>query len=73
MDKFTYTMSNGETVELINRSGTDWFYEVHIKGGDRLGKIWIDEPPYTNDEVLKPFAQELFDFIDEQTTPPFMK
>lgn len=68
-----YKMSNGVQVELINNSGTDWFYEVHEVGGARLGKIWIDEPPYTDDEALIPFAQELFDFIEEQTRPGFAK
>ena len=69
MFSFTYTMSNGQTVEIINRSGACWGYEIHENGGQLLGTIWIEDEPGTESEVLKPFEQELLDFIEEQTKP----
>ncbi|SMC53123.1 hypothetical protein [Pedobacter nyackensis] len=69
MFSYTYTMSNGQTVELINRSGICWGYEVVDQSGQLLGTIWIDDEPGTESEVLKPFEQELLDFIEDQTKP----
>lgn len=69
MFSFTYKMSNGQTVELINRSGTCWCYEVHEKDGPFLGTIWIEDEPDTENENLKPFEKELLDFIEAKTKP----
>ena len=70
---FTYKMSNGQTVEIINRSGTCWGYEIHEKGGKFIGTIWIEDEPWTENEELKPFEQELLAFIEEQTKPSFTR
>lgn len=65
MEQFNHTLSDGRLVNIIKVSPNNWGYEIYSEG-ELLGMIHTDGGEITEDEVLKPFEDELLQVIHDQ-------
>lgn len=69
MSEFNHTLSNGQTVRVINPGETSWSYEIKTEDGELLGLIHTDGDDGTDDAALKPFEDELLQAIYDHNRP----
>lgn len=69
MESFTYTLTNGQTVKIVNPSGTAWVYEVYNTEGELLGEIYTDGNDGTDSPALMPYVDELLKAIYDNNRP----
>lgn len=69
MSEFNCTLSNKQSVRIVNPGGASWTYEVYSSEGDLLGTVFTDGNDGTEDEALKPFEAELLKAIYDHGRP----
>lgn len=68
MEQFNSSLSDGRLVNIIKVSPNNWGYEIY-SDGELLGMIHTDGGDLTEDEVLKPFEDELLQAIYDNVSP----
>lgn len=69
MEEFTYTLSNGKKVHIINPSGTGFVYEVYTMEREQLGFVYVDGDDGTDSPALAPYIEEILQAIYNHNRP----